>query len=415
MFTSIKVGFYLALKDLSRASKLTTLLIIFIMTLTFLNLTVGRGILVGLPKGSTNVYDERYSGDLIISKLRKDQFVVDFPKIENFYSSLEGIQFISKRYLHPATLTAGYEQRLRETEVYDATGTVVVGIDLQAEDEVTNLSKHIVEGEYLDNKDTRGVMIGANLLFRYSPLDSPTESNIKNLKVGDKVKLTINDKDYFYFLRGVVKSKVSEVDRRVYLPIDEYKRVSGEKDFKPEEISFKLVPGFVPADIKNKFYEQGLHKLAKIQTAEESQPQFLKDIGTTFDILGNFLGGIGIVVASVTVFIVVFVNAITRRKYIGILKAIGITSLAIEISYIIQAVFYALTGSIIGMLILYISFVPYFAQNPINFPFADGILYAPFFDSLSRLGVLVFSSVLSGFIPARIVVNQKTLDAILGR
>ena len=70
MFTSIKVGFYLALKDLSRASKLTTLLIIFIMTLTFLNLTVGRGILVGLPKGATNVYDERYSGDLIISKLR---------------------------------------------------------------------------------------------------------------------------------------------------------------------------------------------------------------------------------------------------------------------------------------------------------------------------------------------------------
>jgi ABC-type lipoprotein release transport system permease subunit len=415
MLTSIKVGFYLALKDLSRASKLTTLLIIFIMTLTFLNLTVGRGILVGLPKGSTIVYDERYSGDLIISKLRKDQFVVDFPKIENFYSSLEGIQFISKRYLHPATLTAGYEQRLRETEVYDATGTVVVGMDLQAEDKITNLSKYIVEGEYLDDRDTRGVMIGANLLFRYSPLDSPTESNIKNLKVGDKVKLTINNKDYFYFLRGVVKSKVSEVDRRVYLPLDEYKRISGEKDFKPEEISFKLAPGFTSNEIKNKFYEQGLHKLAKIQTAEESQPQFLKDIGTTFDILGNFLGAIGIVVASVTVFIVVFVNAITRRKYIGILKAIGITSLAIEVSYIIQAVFYALTGSIIGMLILYLSFVPYFAQNPINFPFADGILYAPFVDSASRMAILVFSSILSGFIPARIVVNQKTLDAILGR
>lgn len=415
MLTSIKVGFYLALKDLSRASKLTTLLIIFIMTLTFLNLTVGRGILVGLPKGSTIVYDERYSGDLIISKLRKDQFVVDFPKIENFYSSLEGIRFISKRYLHPATLTAGYEQRLRETEVYDSTGTIVVGIDPQAEDKVTNLSKHIVEGEYLEDKDTRGVMIGANLLFRYSPLDSPTESNIKNLKVGDKVKLTINGKDYFYFLRGVVKSKVSEVDRRVYLPIEEYKRVSGEKDFKPEEVSFKLAPGFTPNEIKNKFYEQGLHKLAKIQTAEESQPQFLKDIGTTFDILGNFLGAIGIVVASVTVFIVVFVNAITRRKYIGILKAIGITSLAIEVSYIIQAVFYALIGSLIGMLILYLSFVPYFAQNPINFPFADGILYAPFVDSASRMAILVFSSILSGFIPARIVVNQKTLDAILGR
>jgi len=120
-------------------------------------------------------------------------------------------------------------------------------------------------------------------------------------------------------------------------------------------------------------------------------------------------------VASVTVFIVIFVNAITRRKFIGILKAIGISSSAIQISYIIQAVFYATVGSLIGMIILYTFFEPFFIKNPINFPFADGILYAPFFDSLFRFGVLILASVLSGFIPARMVVKQKTLDAILGR
>jgi ABC-type lipoprotein release transport system permease subunit len=415
MLTSIKVGIYLAIKDLSRASKLTTLLIVFIMTLTFLNLTVGRGILVGLPKGSTNVYDERYSGDLIISKLRKDQYIVDSNELERFYTELSGIKYVTKRYLHPATITAGYEDRIRDSEVYDSTGSVIVGVDYEAENNVTGISRFVVEGRYPENSDTRGVLIGANLLFRYSPLDSPTESNIKNLKVGDKVKITVNGIDHFYFVRGVVKSKVSEVDRRIYLPYSEFKVVSGERDFKPEEISFKLESGVSADNIKNKFYEQGLHKLAKIQTAEESQPQFLKDIGTTFDILGNFLGAIGLVVASVTVFIVIFVNAITRRKFIGILKAIGISSAAIQISYIIQAVFYATVGSLIGMLILYSFFEPYFLQNPINFPFADGILYAPFFDSLFRFGVLVLASVLSGFIPARMVVKQKTLDAILGR
>jgi len=415
MFTSIKVGLYLAFKDLSRASKLTTLLIVFIMTLTFLNLTVGRGILVGLPKGSTNVYDERYSGDLIISKLRKDQFIVDVNELERFYADLPGIKHFTKRYLHPATITAGYEQRLRETEVSDSTGSVVVGIDYEAEDRVTGLSRFVVEGKYPDNLDTRGVLIGANLLFRYSPLDSPTESNIKNLNVGDKVKITVNGVDHFYFVRGVVKSKVSEVDRRIYLPYSEFKVISGERDFKPEEISFKLEDNVTPKEIKDKFYAQGLQRLAKIQTAEESQPQFLKDIGTTFDILGNFLGAIGLIVASVTVFIVIFVNAITRRKFIGILKAIGISSSAIQISYIIQAVFYASVGSLIGMVILYGFFEPYFLQNPINFPFADGILYAPVIDSLFRFGVLVLASVVSGFIPSRLVVKQKTLDAILGR
>jgi len=275
MFTSIKVGIYLAIKDLARASKLTTLLIVFIMTLTFLNLTVGRGILVGLPKGATNVYDERYSGDLIISKLRKDQFIVNDNEIEKFYSNLSGIKYISKRFLHPATLTAGYDQRLRDTEVYDSTGTVVVGLDFANEDKVTGLSRFVVEGKYPENTDTNGILIGANLLFRYSPLDSPTESNIKNLKIGDKVKLTVNGVDHFYFVRGVVKSKVSEVDRRVYLPFSEFKIVSGERDFKPEEISFKLESGVLASTLKSQFYAQGLHKLAKIQTAEESQPQFL--------------------------------------------------------------------------------------------------------------------------------------------
>jgi len=415
MFTSIKVGFYLAIKDIIRASKLTTLLIVFIMTLTFLNLTVGRGILVGLPKGATNVYDERYSGDLIISKLRSDSYIINNYPLENFYSKLPEVKFLTKRYLHSATLTSNYEDRVKDYEVYDSASAILTGINPVDENNVTGLSNYIVEGTYLDPKDREGILVGASLLFRYSPLDSPSESTIKNLNIGDKVKITVNNVDNYYFVRGVIKSKVSEVDRRIFINLPEYKIVSGEKEFKPEEISFKFDSSVNPIEVKNKFYAEGLQKYAKIQTAVESQPKFLNDIGLTFDILGNILGGIGIVVASVTVFIVIFVNAITRRKFIGILKAIGVSSTSIEISYILQAVFYAFFGSLIGMLILYGFFEPFFAKNPINFPFADGILYAPFSDSLFRFLVLIISSVISGFIPARIVVSQKTLDAILGR
>lgn len=415
MFTSIKVGFYLAIKDIIRASKLTTLLIVFIMTLTFLNLTVGRGILVGLPKGATNVYDERYSGDLIISKLRSDSYIVNNYPLENFYTKLPEVKYLTKRYLHSATLTSNYEDRVKDYEVYDSASAILTGINPLDEDNVTGLSNYIVEGTYLDSKDREGILVGASLLFRYSPLDSPSESTIKNLNIGDKVKITVNNIDTYYFVRGVIKSKVSEVDRRIFINLPEYKIVSGEKEFKPEEISFKFDSSVNPIDVKNKFFAEGLQKYAKIQTAVESQPKFLNDIGLTFDILGNILGGIGIVVASVTVFIVIFVNAITRRKFIGILKAIGVSSTAIEISYILQAVFYAFFGSVIGMLILYGFFEPFFTKNPINFPFADGILYAPLSDSLFRFLVLIISSVISGFIPARIVVSQKTLDAILGR
>jgi uncharacterized protein (DUF983 family) len=46
--TPYKVGFFLALRDLRRASVWTTLLIVLIMVLTFLNLIVVTGILIGL-------------------------------------------------------------------------------------------------------------------------------------------------------------------------------------------------------------------------------------------------------------------------------------------------------------------------------------------------------------------------------
>src|SRR6185295_15628837 len=93
--------------------------------------------------------------------------------------------------------------------------------------------------------------------------------------------------------------------------------------------------------------------------------------------LGNVIGLIGIAVASITIFIVIFINAVTRRKYIGIMKGIGISERAIEISYIIQSIFYAVLGGLLGMIIVYALLVPFFDAYPLNFPFSDGILVAP--------------------------------------
>ncbi|MEN9561022.1 MAG: hypothetical protein RIQ56_295, partial [Candidatus Parcubacteria bacterium] len=55
---AIKVGWFLALRQVRRTGKGTTGLIIFIMILTFLNLVVVSGLLVGLIAGSFEAYRE---------------------------------------------------------------------------------------------------------------------------------------------------------------------------------------------------------------------------------------------------------------------------------------------------------------------------------------------------------------------
>jgi ABC-type antimicrobial peptide transport system permease subunit len=121
------------------------------------------------------------------------------------------------------------------------------------------------------------------------------------------------------------------------------------------------------------------------------------------------------VVASITIFIVIFVNAITRRKFIGILKGIGISSQAIEIAYVFQSLFYAVLGIGIGLLFLYGFLVPFIAANPIKFPFSDGILVAEVPATFFRVFLLSVATLVAGYVPARIVVKKNTLDSILGR
>jgi ABC-type antimicrobial peptide transport system permease subunit len=82
---------------------------------------------------------------------------------------------------------------------------------------------------------------------------------------------------------------------------------------------------------------------------------------------------------------------------------------------VFQSIFYAVIGSGFGLAIVYGLLVPYFAENPINFPFSDGILVAPFDETIGRITLLVISTVVAGFIPAAMIVRKNTLDSILGR
>jgi len=78
---ALKVGFFLALRQIKRSSLWTTVFIIFIMFLTFLNLVVVNGILVGLIEGSAISYRSNYSGDLLISAPEDKDFIKDSQEI----------------------------------------------------------------------------------------------------------------------------------------------------------------------------------------------------------------------------------------------------------------------------------------------------------------------------------------------
>ncbi len=413
--TDIRIGFFLATRELRRTSLATNVLIVFVMTLTFLNLIVLRGILIGIPEGATSGYLEKYTSDVIISALEDEKYILRSNNIINIVENDPNVAGYSGRTLMGGLVVANYKDRLSSTERPNSVNGILAAISPSAENQITRLEENVIEGRYLSENERDGILIGANLTSNYSSVQGVGESTLDNISPGTKVKIQIDGTSKEFVVVGILKSKVSQVERRIFMTQEALSSLVDRSDSQFDEIAIKAAPGVNADELKKDLLKRGVGRYAKIQTYIESQPQFLNDIKGTFGILGDLVGTVGLLVASITVFIVIFVNAITKKKYIGILKGIGITNEAIEISYMFQSMFYAIVGSGIGVAILYGWLVPYFQANPIPFPFADGILLATTTDTLVRLVILCIATVIAGYIPARLVVKQNTLNAILGR
>ncbi len=409
------VGLFLAKRDLRRANPWTTTLIVFVMLLTFLNLVVVSGILVGLIEGSVSA-DKRYSsGDILISPFLNKAYIEHTPEALAVAKTIPGYVDAVVRYTGSARVESNYRTTIRPDELRDGAGGSLLGIDPAAEHAFSGIDKFIVEGTFLSPEDSDSIVIGKNLLYKYTPIEAPGFQTLKDINIGSRVKITIGDVQKEYYVKGIIASKVDTFDSSVIMLDSEARKLIGRSDYNANQIAIELTPDTDPVVAKAMLVQSGVGVYGRVQTHDEALPKFLKDIQATFGILGNAISSIGLVVAAITIFIVIFVNAITRRRYIGILKGIGIAPRAIAISYMVQSIFYALLGSLVGMAIVFFFLKPLFVAHPIDFPFSDGILVATVGGTIIRMMILLGATIVAGYIPARIVIKQNTLSAILGR
>lgn len=434
IYRFVNVGSFLAQRQIKRGNIWITLLIIAIMTLTFLSLVVIPGILVGLTEGSFEQNREHLTGDLYLTTLPDEETIVNTQDVIQVLERLPEVQEYSVRYTIGATVEAGYIFRDDFTEEAENLSINAYAIDAEKEEATTDISKFLIEGEMLSNDESGYVIIGSTLLAKYSGFADLFEP-LTDVEVGKPVKITLQgdaleglDRDRAlldgnrspgqtseFIVKGILDSKVGELSSGIFITEKDYRRISGQRSLQASEIAIKHDSTVNEDQFKNIALSYGFDRYAKVRTATEAIPKFLSDVQQTFGLLGNMIGLIGIVVSSITIFIVIYINALTRRKFIGILKGIGISEGAIETAYLLQAVFYAMIGIGLGLLIVYGLLVPFFAANPIDFPFSDGILVARVPETVLRAIILMIVTMIAGFLPARLIVRQNTLDSILQR
>lgn len=412
---ALRIGFLLGFRQIQRANKWTTGLIIFVMALTFINLIAVSGILVGLIVGSERALQEKSLGDIIVTTLDDEDHILMTNAFVRELEQLPEIKSFSVRYQTGGQVEANYKTRSDFSKDANIVSGRLIGIDPIAEDAVTGLSKSVVEGEYLTENEQGYLLVGALNIDRYTAGFADITGSLENIYPGSTVRVTVNGNTKEFTVKGIINTKVGEVSTAIYLPERELRRLSGATTRDAEEIAIRLDPATDGQAVKQTLVSLGLDEQAKIRTFKEAIPKFVVDIKNTFNILGVFIGAIGIIVASITIFIIIFINAISRQRQIGILKGIGIERRVIEVAYVLQAAFYAIVGSAIGVAITYGFLVGFFDRNPINFPFSDGILVAEPLGTAYRFIILFIITLFAGFLPAWLIVKRNTLNSILGR
>lgn len=437
-FNTLSLGFFLATRQLLRGSKWATILIVLIMCLTYLNLIVTSGLLVGIVVGAQRSFKEEWSSDLFISNRDENQYIKRTEDIVGMIATSPEVISHSTRLIGGAKIEAHWFDKRKE-EDENSVSNQIAGVDPIDEDRTTHISSKIAEGAWLTPGDTEGIVIGSGYLDKYSRV-SDIVSLLKDVVPGDTVRVTVTrvpilvtpeqalspspfppslegdtkiTKDFI--VRGVLNSKVQFVASRAYILDSELRKMLGKSDLDASEIAISLAPGTDPYRVKTPLLNNGFAEFAKIKTAEENSPEFLIKLKKFFTIIGTVLGSMSVVVGLTTVFIINYINALTRRRQIGILKAVGVTEFAIEFSYVCQALFYVIAGSILGALFAFFVLKPLSVIHPIETPFATVTLVIGIASSALKFFLITAVSIFAGYLPARIIVNANTLNAILGR
>ena len=410
---AIRTAFFIAVKSIRRGSLAVKLVTIFILLLTFLNLLVVGGLLNGITEDVGAKVKTSLTGDVFIKPIKEHTYIQNTDDIFSILGKTTDVKY-SPRLTSGATIEYG-DATAENTPT--RVNTVIAGIDPTQESQVTTIDQKVADGAFLDVNDKSAIVLGSSLVDGYKSSEASSDETLGNVAVGGKVRIRLptSSAPQEFTVVGIVNSKSAVVDQRAFV-----NNAALQQLLKTDKNYYSEIAAVANNDAAAALLIQNLRTAPdanknQIKSADEAIPSAIADVQKAFGMIGNIVGVTALLVGIVTIFVIVFVSASSRRRYIGILKAQGISAPTLVLSYIFQIFFYVLIGIALGLIILIAILQPYFVSHPISLPMADGQLFLPVRYVTARIVILFLASIISAFIPAWLIIRQNTLDAILGR
>ena len=403
----LRVSFFLVFKAITRGNKYTLVLTILVTTLAFINIIFTSSIMNGAISKAYQQAQENYVSNIVILPAVDDKYVNQVQQLKTKINTLPGVVSSSSRYAQSGLIR--YDPDKDNLDVREKAWNIK-SINPGEEVKVTNLQNYMIAGRYLEENDRDQIIMGKEISGGYGA--SFQISSLKGARVGDEVTVAYgNGVKRDYKIKGIYNTYFPLADLSVFVTEKEMESVLGIHN-RASEVLIKT-DGSVPERVY-------IDRLRMMGIEKEQINVWMDFIGyisgltQTFDIIKGIVTTIGLLVAGITIFIVIFIATINRRRQIGILKAIGMKERIIVMSYVFQAAFYASLGIIAGEIIIHAFLIPYFIQYPLPMPIGMVSLVLVRQDMIFGIVSMIVVSMVSGFIPSWMVTRQNIIKAIWG-
>ena len=402
---SLKVAVFLAFKSITRGDWRVLLLTISMLILVYLNLVFTPALLAGAVQDINEKTRNTLSGDIVV---HSDNYpvIIKAQEMASYIESMDGVAAACAR------TSMGTEIHYGDERVTAA----VYAIDPDQDSRVFDISQNIIEGEgsYLDPGDRNQVLLGVQIAGADREDLELYSSSLKTVHAGDNVTIYYANGSREFTVKGIFFTEFVQSDIRAYIAQGEFDAMYPLMQDTATSIHVKLKRDANRDSVMEQIQEIGVVSFGqqlKFQTWEDALG-VMRSMTKSFDQIIAILRGTALIVASITIFIVTYVDLVNKRRQIGIERAIGITSASIVLSYIIRAVIYAVFGVLAAALIFVYVVLPIEARHPFHFPFGDVLLAVDVSTLTSSAFILCAVAIVSAFIPAWQTVRTKIIDAI---
>jgi putative ABC transport system permease protein len=410
---NLKLALFLAYKSIIKGSRWTLVLIILVMSLSFANLILTPSIMSGVTEAINQQQIDTLYGNIVIDPPNDEYYLTNAGQVETRVASTPGVTGIAPHLNSAALFEYNWQSITSPQEKGDSGNWNVIGIDPQKEITVTTIYNSLISGSYLAPGDRNQIVLGVEIAGG-KQADNQSFLTLGGVKVGDRVRLTYpNGIQREYTVKGIFKAREAQANNMAYVTTIEMNSVLGSaiNINSVSQILVRIQPGVSDTTMIAELKTLGINGQVR------SWADYGGGVGgivSSFGVISSLIGGIGLAVAGVVMFIMIYINVGHRKRQIGILRAIGVNRKVVLTSYLIQALLYAVLGVIFGGLILGYIIKPYFDGHPIDLPI--GLVSLTIDMSTIRNGIigLLIAAILAGIIPVLNITRESIINAIWG-